>query len=360
MHARSGLGDGDRPQLLGHAHRLRALGNEQGVVARCDGHGGPRAQLPARVVALAHQEVRVLERAGGGAPALVAGDHLDAAVVVLDVQLAQQRRILAVVVAPPQRVHADEAGVPAGAEDRAEHVLAVAQERGDIVRRVLDPRAVVGPSGREDGVADARAVELHLQHAAGGRVEGRATHRARELERPSQVGAAQQPAQQLVRRVVARRGGHRRVVHAIAADPLRAPRARTRTEPRGLAGSGRLAGLVPDLDGPCELARGGQLPARVGHVDRGRRVDLAAVPQRRRRPRAPGTRSGAVPPSSRPTEPRGGRVDARHVLTVLAAEPDRAHAHPLSPVEKPLITNRWSSRKSTSIGSVASTTAAKM
>ena len=189
---------------------------------------GPRAELPARVVALAHQQVRVLERAGGGSPARVAGDHLDAAVLVLDVQLAQQRRVLAVVVAPPQRVHADEAGVPAGAEDRAEHVLAVAQERADVVRRVLDPRAVVGPSGREDGVADARAVELHLQHAAGGRVERRAAHRARHRERPPQVRAAQQPAQQLVRGVVARGGGHRRVVNAIAADPLRAPRARAR------------------------------------------------------------------------------------------------------------------------------------
>ena len=350
MHARRALGDGDRSQVLGHAHRLRALGNEQHGVARRRGHRrpavvaearlGPRAQLPARVVALAHQQVRVLERAGGGAPARVAGDHLDAAVLVLEVQLAQQRRILAVVVAPPQRVHADEAGVPAGAEDRSEHVLAVAQQRGDVVRRVLDPRAVVGPAGREDGVADARAVELQLQHAAGGRVEGRAAHAARERERPAQVRAAQQPAQQLVRRRRRSpgrpspgrgRGRGRSTARATSrgpgAEPRRARSARTARRPRPRPGRSRRTRARAAAPGPRRRRRP-SCPRRPCRCPTERRSSHAA----------PGRRSGACPARrrERPAQPRGGRVDAGHVLAVLAAQPDRAHSSPLQPAREAL------------------------
>ena len=371
MDAGDGLGDRDRSQVLGHPHRLRALGDELHGVARRRGDGGPavvaearrrpRTQLAARVVALAHEQVRVLERSRGGAPAAVAGDHLDAAVLVLEVQFAEQRRIAAVVVATPQRVHADEAGVPARAEDRSEHVLAIEEERGDVVCRVLDAHPVVGPAGGEDGVPDAHAVELHLEHAAGGRVEHGAAHTARDLERPAQIRADQQPAQQLVRRVFVRRGGHRGVVDAIAADPLRAPLARPGPEPRRAARLGRLAGLVPDLDGPGELARGRQLPACVGNVERAVRVDLAAVPQGPvlAHQHAVGGLALVLPVGGeRPAQPRSGAVDAGHVLALFAAQPDRVHGHPFSPLAKPLITKRWSRRNRSSIGSVARTTAA--
>ena len=84
------LGDRDRLQLLGDADRLRALGHQRHAVARARAHRAPVAELAARVVVLAVQQVRVADRPGRRAPALVARHHLARAVRVLEVQLAQQ------------------------------------------------------------------------------------------------------------------------------------------------------------------------------------------------------------------------------------------------------------------------------
>jgi threonine dehydrogenase-like Zn-dependent dehydrogenase len=102
---------------------------------------------------------------------------------VLGVRLAQQRRILAIVVASPQRVHADEAGVPAGAEDRVEHVLAVIgiTRPGGHIGRVGVPQEETLPSSQPPffgnvhiggGPAPARAyIEELLPDILEGRIE---------------------------------------------------------------------------------------------------------------------------------------------------------------------------------------------
>ena len=286
---RAALGDRHGLQLLRHAHGLGALGDERDAVVRRRRHRGPGAELAPGVVALAHQEVRVLDRPGRRAPLRVAGDDLDGAVLVLEVELAQQCRIAAVVVAAPQRVEADEAGVPPRAEDRAEHVLAVADELGDVVRRVLDPLPVVRPARREDGCRRRarRSAPARPRRARSRRASLGAARRL-SVNGRRRYGQVEQRAQEPVRVVPAARRGHR---------PGR--------------GSGRGRSTAPSSPrGRCGTARARSSPTprrprpRPGPTTRTRHPAAAAGPRRRRRP-SPATRPCRCPTACPRPRPRG-------------------------------------------------------
>ena len=350
VHAGLLLGDGDRAQVLRDADRLGALGDECRVVerARPDGRPvavvvvrvGPAVELVACVVVLAVQQVGVPDRPGPRAPAVVAGQDLQRPVRVLDVQLAQQLGVGAVVGAGAFEVEADEARVPPVAQDRRQRVGALAEQLRHVVRGVLDPPAVVGPAGRQHGVADACAVDLQLDDAASGRVQ----------HRPARVSAHAEPAAQVGGRVAAlqhdvggdlglgARHGDARVLGAVAPDPFRAPARQAGAEARRCAPGRRHAVLVPDLHAPPAVRRRRQRAAGVHDVDRGGGLDAAAVPQtgagglelariegdhhviRRLSLRALGG-------FERPAQPWRGVVDARDVASVFAAQGDRSHRH---------------------------------
>src|SRR5207237_257833 len=73
-----------------------------------------------------------------------------------------QRRAGDVPASDPAR---EVAAIPAVAEEDAHRVVTRAQQRGHVVGLVLQALAVARPSGREELVADAPAVEAHLVKA---------------------------------------------------------------------------------------------------------------------------------------------------------------------------------------------------
>ena len=77
---------------------------------------------------------------------------------------------------------AEVAAIPAVGEEGFEGVVAGAELRGDIVGEVFEAVAVVGPAGGEVVVADARAVDVRFEEAAGGDVEAGFERGGRETE----------------------------------------------------------------------------------------------------------------------------------------------------------------------------------
>ena len=344
MDAGRALAHGDRAQLLGHADRLRALGDQRGLIARARAHEGPVAVVVARVgpaaelatgvVVLAVQQVRIADRPGRRAPPLVARHHVERPVLVLDVQLAQQLGMGAVVRAGALEVEAHEPRVPAVAHDRRQHVGALAEQPGHVVRGVLDPLAVVGPAGGQHRVPDARAVDVQLDDPASGGVEHGAADRGARVERASQVGSRAAALEHDVGGPLglAARHGDARVLGVVARDPVRAPLAQRGAKARRLAPRRLGAVLVPYLHTPPAVRRRRQRAPRVHDVDGARRLDAAAVPEGRLAVRARRHDDAvrrlalrALGGLERPAQPRGRIVQARHVPPVLAAQRDRAH-----------------------------------
>ena len=122
-------------------------------------------------------------------PGVVGLDDLRRAVGVRDAQLRDQAEVRAVVVEAEGR---DLALPPAVAELGAEGVRAAADLVGDVVRPVLDALAVLGPAGREELVADLRAVELQLVDPLGRGVD------PRRLDRLARLGRERRAQQRLV------------------------------------------------------------------------------------------------------------------------------------------------------------------
>ena len=114
------------------------------------------------------------------------------AVGALDVELRERRHLRAELLGAV--LPAEAAAVPAVAEQRAERVLAGAQQLGDIPRAEHDPILVRGPSGREVLVGRLPAVDAELadapergaeprSHGCGGEREARAEQHRRALDR---------------------------------------------------------------------------------------------------------------------------------------------------------------------------------
>jgi len=93
-------GDAARRDLLRHPDRRTRIGDQGRSVAfpdayrppaiRAEAGGGPAGRFKPEVVALSHQQVGALDRAGRGPPLPVGADPLTAAVGVGDAQLGQQ------------------------------------------------------------------------------------------------------------------------------------------------------------------------------------------------------------------------------------------------------------------------------
>ena len=127
------------------------------------GHGQPG------VVRLAHQEVGLEDRAGGGLPVGAGGDVVGRAVGVLEVQHGPEPRVLAVMVA--LLAEADVAAVPAVGQDRSQGVGARLHAAGHVVGAVIDALGVVGPAGVEVIVADALAIEVQVEDPQRGGIQ---------------------------------------------------------------------------------------------------------------------------------------------------------------------------------------------
>ena len=100
----------------------------------------------------------------------------------------------------------DEARVPAVAEERAEHVLARAEQRGHVVGLVRDALRVVGPARGEHRVADPLPVEPRLVQAERGDVQPGRGDRPAHGERPAQVRGGTQGVAHRVSRAGPGRG----------------------------------------------------------------------------------------------------------------------------------------------------------
>lgn len=335
-------GDRARSQRGRGAHRFVDGGHQEVVIGLLPDEGGcPAAvveggQIPAgggaaEVVALAHEEIRVADLAGVAAPGAVGGDDLGGAVGAGEVEFGEEFGGGAVVGAGAPRLEADEAAPPAVGEGRAEHVLPVADEVGDVVSLVLDTVVVVGPAGSELGVADPFAVEPHLVQAA------RADVQPRPRDSTSREGAPQA-------------GAGRESVAVECADPLGGRvhdlhRPRVVRDPGGPPGAavgerglepgpgpcGRLRQARPHLDLPEVAGTGCDPEPLAEHSDRLGILDAAGVPEgaatvveifgAQRDPDPVGDWIvAAVPGGEPPREQRGRLIDSQRSGTVIASQ----------------------------------------
>ncbi len=159
----------------------------------------PSVEFEPSVVGLALVEVGGEEWAGRRAPLVVGGDHVGGAVVVGDLELRQQAEPLAVDVA--QHVPLEEPAPPPVGDDRAEHVVAGGDQRGDVVGVVAEAVGVTRPAGRQDVVADDVPVEMDAVHPGGGHVQpGLLDTPILQVERAPQVGRRRRPVEWIDRR----------------------------------------------------------------------------------------------------------------------------------------------------------------
>ena len=140
----------------------------------------PTGQLDACVVRLTLVQAGPANRSRRRAPRLVGHDDARRSVGVLELQLAEERRPRAVAV--PAEVLDQRAPVPPVADDPAEHVHAVAQERSHVERVVAEVMVIARPTGSERVVADALTVQLELVQTERARVQARPGHRRRDPE----------------------------------------------------------------------------------------------------------------------------------------------------------------------------------
>src|SRR5207244_6949733 len=103
-------------------------------------------------------------------------DALRTPALIADFELSAQAKPPAVEIALAEEPELS--AIPAVAQHRADRIVARSQERGDVIRLVLQPAAVRGPAGREELVADALAVQIDLVEAEAGDVETRGAHAA--------------------------------------------------------------------------------------------------------------------------------------------------------------------------------------
>ena len=270
--------DADRPDLLGDPDRRPGVGDQRPAVPVPDPHRPPAGRVEAGrvpavrlaggLVPLTHEQVGVPDRGERGLPGLV-GDHLlGGPVGQADDQLGEQFRGSAVVRAGPLGVEAQEARVPPVGQQRAEHVLARADERGHVVALVRDALRVVRPARGEHRVADPVPVQPGLVQAERRHMQPGPGHRLAHGETPAQVRGGTQGVAHRVSRAGPGRGLELLPDRA-QPDPARPPavgRVQLDFEPGWRAPLRRRVVLVPDPDPPGVPAAAGQRVALVADI----------------------------------------------------------------------------------------------
>ena len=276
--------------------------------------GGPARLLETRVVGLTVIDLGHQDRAGARLPPRVARDELLAPVLVRDSDLHQKAETLAVDI--PASFPGQVPAVPAVAELHSDRVGSGLQERRDVVGLVLEALVVARPSRREELIADAPTVQVHLVEAVARHIGSGLRDRARELELAPQHR---------------RRPALRHVFRQARLDPARLP-VRGLEEPH-LPGGRRAPGRgatapVPNAHLPVVPRSGPQRGAFVDTLDGLVRRHLARVPYDFART-APDTRDtdlvGRLADAPRlgldpPAEARLSGVDSKRVLLVLGSQ----------------------------------------
>ena len=232
---------------------------------------------------------------------------------------------VAVVVAGPARVEADEAAPPAVGEGRRPaRSRPRLRQLGHVVGLVLDPPAVVRPAGGELGVARAVAVDPGFVEPLRADVQPGRRHRRAGLEGAAKLGAGGQAV--VAERQVAL-GGRVDVLDGVGVgrDPGGRPVTLAGLEPRARGARRAVGG--PERDLPAVSGARAQRRPGVPDADRGGVVQPPARPQAVHLHEA-GHRVGAAEP---PGQQRRGGVRAergRAVVTAQAVGPHGAHAAP--------------------------------
>ena len=270
------LEDLDRPDLLDPPDRRPRGGDESGrdrlslddrrPVGVRVARGAPARALQAGVVGLAVVDVRAADRPRRRLPRVVRPHGHDAAVRVLDPDLAPQGEAIAVDRAPVGP--GEEAAVPAVAQGGADRVLAGAQLPRDVVGLVLEAVVVARPARREELVPHALPVDLQLVEAEARHVRARRLHGALHREGPAQ-----------------HRRGLRRLRGHVAARLDEAGRPVLGLQEPHLPGRGSaprrgLPRAVPHADAPGVPPGRLERLSPVRDVDGGRCGDPARVPDR--------------------------------------------------------------------------------
>ena len=189
------------------------------------------------VLALALDQVGGLDVRRRPAPGLVGADDSRGPVLVLELELDEERGPRAPLVGGAG--DADLAAVPAVGQQRADLVGARGQQRGDVVRLHLEAERVLGEARRELVGRDPGAVDLELVDPVRGRVQGGAADRAldddlgaeqvRRAEArglsPVAVGEIQLAVQSMVTKPFSRRPGSARGRRGRARRAPRSPEA---------------------------------------------------------------------------------------------------------------------------------------
>ena len=133
--------------------------------ARVELRGGPTGGQPPRVVALARVDAAVDDRTlTSREPRFVGDDGRGVAVGVLDLELRQQRRLVAVD-ALGEALEAVLLRVPGPGQPGTDHVVAKSNSGRNVDRLVDQPVLVAGPPGCQDAVVDRLAVDLDVGRA---------------------------------------------------------------------------------------------------------------------------------------------------------------------------------------------------
>ena len=169
---------GGRPDLLHPAHRgsdrpddgdVDVAGNSLAPRSVVKGHVVHARLQPSAVLSLAADQVGRGDVRTRGSPARLAGRRDLPARPGPHLELGAQRHVAAVLVGRPEQP--DLAAVPPVGQQDGEHVPARPRQRRDVVGLILHPRAVLGVTRREFGVADTRAVQERLVQAERGEVQ---------------------------------------------------------------------------------------------------------------------------------------------------------------------------------------------
>ncbi len=193
-HARFGLRDLDRPELLHHFNRRGGLRDELSAGTRTDNCLFPRRVVGTRfvptgdfspcVVVLAAIDAREPNRPISNLPRAVADDDRGRAVGIIDVQLQDQLRRAKGT--GKLRIAAAHDIVHAVSEHDAQHIAAPDQSLRYVERAVETRFAVVGPAGLKNAVAKLFAVQTNFVKAQAANIDFSAAHRLGHVKRPSQ------------------------------------------------------------------------------------------------------------------------------------------------------------------------------
>ena len=203
-------------------------------------------------------------------PGSVADNHFLAPVLVFDLEHQLEARV-----GHPTQGAGAQGLVTAAAQQHGQHVVAVAQQRRDVIGAVIDGLVEEHRRMHEHVRADARAVEGGVSDAQGGHIKLGGTHLAIEAEFLAQVAGGQV------------KGVLLELLALVDAYPFGAQPAGRIPQARGPGGRLALAGIAgrgPDLHRPLIVGLALQRLAAVGYEDGfvGRHFaavpDLAAVP----------------------------------------------------------------------------------